>query len=69
MPRPRKTVRPRSLHLKLPEDILDRIDLLLFSPLEGRVPQGAYQSYFLSLIQRDFASRAPTDQEAHNAQI
>ena len=58
MPRPRKAIRPRSLHLKLPEDILARVDLLLFSDLEGRVPQGAYQNYFLSLIQRDLARHA-----------
>jgi len=46
MPRQRKVIRPRRLNLHLPEDKLARLDILLFSEVEGRIPQGAYQEFF-----------------------
>jgi len=45
------------LELKLPESLRARIDLLLFSPLEGRVPQGKYQEFFVSRIKEFFDHR------------
>ncbi|QGH72972.1 MAG: hypothetical protein [Siphoviridae sp. ctdEk19] len=56
MPRPKRTIRPRHLHLSLPEDVLAKLDLLLFCPVEGRVPQGAYQKFFLERLLKELTS-------------
>lgn len=54
MPRKPDLDRPIPLNLKLPERIRARLDLFLFSPLEGRVRQGSYQEFFLVRIQEFF---------------
>lgn len=54
MPRPPNVLRPTSLHLMLPEDIRAKLDLHLYSSVEKRVPLGAYQRFFLDLIQEWF---------------
>lgn len=54
MPRPRKTIRPVELHIKLPEDLVARLRLELFSEAEGRIPQGAYQALFEQLLRNHF---------------
>ena len=41
-------------NLHLPESIRTRIDLLLLSDVEQRVPKGAYQRFFLGLVQDFF---------------
>ncbi len=41
MPRPKKTDRPRRLEVSIPESILSRVQIELFSEVEGRVPFGA----------------------------
>lgn len=50
MPRPKLSIRPRLLHVSLPEDLLARVDLELFSPLEGRIPAGSYQRLLTKLL-------------------
>lgn len=55
MPRPRKTIPSRKIHLALPAPLLAEIDLLLFSPLEGRVPHGAYSELMAELLQAHLA--------------
>ena len=55
MPRRPDVDRPVALKLMLPETIRARLDLELFSDLEGRVPQGRYQEFFLARIQEYFA--------------
>lgn len=57
MPRRAELDRPVSLNLKLPESIRARLDLALFSTLEGRVRQGTYQEFFLARIQEFFEWR------------
>jgi hypothetical protein len=52
MPNP---IRPSLLHLSLPEDVRTRLDLLLHSDLEGRVPKGAYQRFFIDRITEFFS--------------
>lgn len=47
-----------STNLHLPESVRTRIDLLLFSELEGRVPKGAYQRFFLERLNDFFTTRA-----------
>jgi hypothetical protein len=46
-----------STNLHLPESMRTRLDILLFSPLEGRVPKGAYQRFFLERLHEFFGQR------------
>lgn len=50
--RPPSIQRSRPLTVHLDETLLARVDILLFSELEGRVPKGAYQRLFNTLISR-----------------
>lgn len=56
MPRRPNIERPTQLCLKLPESTRIRLDLILWSSVEGRVPVGAYQKFFLSLLNNYFDS-------------
>lgn len=68
MPRPRKVIRPAHMHLKLPEDLVARLELELYSETEGRVPQGAKQDFFVGLMRKHFREldegRAAKQQQA-----
>lgn len=55
-------LRPTKLTLMLPEDIRAKLDLLLFSEVEGRVPKGAYQRFFIERINEFFEARKPNAQ-------
>lgn len=57
MPRAKKTIRPVGKHICFPEDVVARVDLELYSPLEGRVPFGAWQEFLTELIRQYFAVR------------
>ena len=53
---PAKSIVPRSaLLLKLPQDVRETLDKHLYSELEGRVPQGSYQAFFVTRIQEYFS--------------
>lgn len=54
MPKPRNTNAPTRLDLAIPEDLRARLDLLLYSELEGRVPHGAYARFFCSRLREHF---------------
>ena len=54
MPRPKKTDRPVEKTISLPESIVSRVDLELYSELEGRVPFGAWQRFIVGLIEDHF---------------
>jgi len=43
--------------LTLPEDVQARVTMHLFSKLEGRVPQGAYQRFYVELLTAFFEHR------------
>lgn len=58
MPRTKRPIRPESIHLKLPEDLVAQIRLELFSETFGRVPQGAIQAFFERLVREHFAAQA-----------
>lgn len=45
------------LNLQLPLDVRAKLDLHLFSELEGRVPKGAYQRFFLERLREFFEGR------------
>jgi hypothetical protein len=55
-------LRPIKLTTTLPEDIRAKLDLYLYSEVEGRVPKGAYQQFFIERIQEFFQQRKPNDQ-------
>lgn len=61
MPRPRNIVRQLPLNVHLPEDIRTRLDLHLFSELEGRVPMGAYQRFLTQLLSDYFNRKDSKD--------
>ena len=54
MSRRPNVIPPTRLTLRLPEDVRAKLDLHLFSELEGRVPQGRYQEFFLARIKEYF---------------
>ena len=54
MPNRPKLDRPVLLHLSLPETVRARLDLFLYSPMETRVPKGAYQGFFLERLREFF---------------
>lgn len=62
MPRPRKTLRPISKNIHLPEDIVLQTELHLHSDLEGRVPYGAWQALIEKLL-REYFDRAKQQAE------
>jgi len=43
-------VRSTKLTVMIPEDTRARLDLFLYSEVEGRVPFGAYQKFFVERI-------------------
>ena len=57
MPRPRKTDRPVEKNLSLSSSLVARVELELFSELEGKVPFGAWQRYVTKLIEDDLARK------------
>lgn len=60
MPKRPNTDRPRTLNTTLPESLLGRLELFLFSEIEGRVPHGAYAGFLTERI-REFFSNRPLD--------
>jgi hypothetical protein len=57
MARPRKTDRPIEKNVSLPQSIVVRVELELFSALEGKVPFGAWQRYIIGLVEVDLARK------------
>lgn len=57
MGRAKKTDRPIEKNISLPQSIVVRVELELFSALEGKVPFGAWQKYIVGLIQADLVRK------------
>ena len=53
MARPRKTIRTVFKNIGIPEDLAARVELHLYSEVEGKIPLGAQQEFFTKLL-RDF---------------
>lgn len=64
MGRPLKTDRPREKNISLPGSLAMRVDLELFSVLEGKVPFGAWQRYVVQLIEADLARKDKLREQA-----
>lgn len=58
MGRPFNVERSVPLELHLPESLRTKVDLLLFSEIEGRVPRGAYLQFFIGLLNEHFEKRS-----------
>lgn len=57
MPRP-PAIRPTSaINTHLDEELRTRLDLKLFSEVEGRIPTGAYKRFFETQIRKFFSFR------------
>lgn len=57
MARPKKTDRPVEKNISLPQSVVVRVELELFSELEGKVPFGAWQRYIVRLVEADLTKR------------
>lgn len=57
--RPPNVMRPVQLTTNIPEDLRAKLDLHLFSQLEGRVPHGAYSRFLAERI-REFFEPKPS---------
>ena len=55
MPRHKNIIRSIPITTAFPEDVRAKLDLLLWSDAEGRIPQGAYQKFLLARIEEFFA--------------
>jgi hypothetical protein len=59
MARPKKAEPSRRVDVYLPESLYARLTLILFSPVEGRVPHGEWSRFFETLA-RGAVERAET---------
>lgn len=58
MPARRNIIRSVAIEVSLPEDLVAKLQLHLFSQVEGRIPKGAYREFFTDRINEFFAKRA-----------
>lgn len=49
-----RIIRPTQLRTSIPEDLRAKLDAYLYSPLEQRIPKGAYQDFICSRIREFF---------------
>lgn len=49
MPRTRNIQRPHTVHVTLPDEVYAQLSLELFSPVERRIPYGAWSQLFTRL--------------------
>lgn len=57
MPQVFKTDRPKRLEVHIPQSLRAKLDLELYSELEGRVPHGALSNLLVELISEWLRSR------------
>lgn len=57
MSRPANIHRPTTLNTTLPEDLRAKLDLYLYSEVEGRIPKGSYQKFIIERINDFFRER------------
>lgn len=55
MARPKKIDRPVEKRIMLPESLVARVELELYSDLEGKVPFGAWQRFLVDIIEERLA--------------
>lgn len=52
MPRPKYADPPRPVHIQIPGSLHARIELRLFSTVEGKVPYGAWREFAIQAFER-----------------
>lgn len=57
MPRKKLLNPTERLHVRLPGDLATKVELLLFSEAEGRVPYGAYQEFITRRLTEFFEDK------------
>lgn len=55
MARPKKIVQSVSKNIALPQDLVARMELELYSDLEGKIPFGAQQKFFERVLREHYA--------------
>lgn len=58
MPRPPRADKPIEKNISLPTSLCTKVDLILWSDLEERVPHGAWARYVQELIEQDLTRRS-----------
>jgi hypothetical protein len=58
MARPKKLIRTVYKNIALPEDLAAKVELELYSEVEGKIPFGAQQEFFSRLLREYFDNRA-----------
>ena len=58
MSRPKKTIPTVNFKVGLPEDLAEKVELHLFSEVEGTIPLGAKQEFFTMLVRGFFNGNA-----------
>ena len=61
MPRPKNTIPSVAVSIALPQDLAQKVEVLLFSELEGRVPHGKKSEFFTQLVREYFRTQAAAD--------
>jgi hypothetical protein len=51
MPRPKKAIPSIRKNICLPEPLVNRVDLILHSELEGKVPFAAWQEFIIEAVE------------------
>lgn len=54
MARPKNTLRTIQVNLAIPEDLVARMELSLFSEVEGKIPHGARSELIARLLREHF---------------
>lgn len=57
MGKPKKTIPNLFLKVGLPEDLVARIQLELYSEVEGKIPFGKQQEFFEALVRKHYAEQ------------
>ena len=57
MGRPANTIKSIEKCVSIPQPLAVKVDLVLYSELEGRVPHGAWARYITALIAEDLQRR------------
>lgn len=57
--RPPRILRPVKMTIYLPEDVKAKLDLHLFSAIEGRVPHGNYSNFLTERVREFFDVASP----------
>jgi hypothetical protein len=58
MARPKKLIRTVYKNIAIPEDLAAKVELELYSEVEGKIPFGAQQEFFSRLLRAYFDKQA-----------